>query len=161
MSARRWLPLAGVGGFAAAFVLLNRGETVALNLGFALLPRLPLAVLLLLFFLLGMLATALLSLRHDRRVRDVLRRHGLLDESRASAPPRPAPRAVPDAPAPASDVTLPGPLPASDAPDPPPPAADVTLLGPLPASDAPDPPPPAEPDAALRDRWGPPADRSA
>jgi hypothetical protein len=78
VTAPRWLPAAAVTVFAAALAWLNRGERVALDVGMFTLYRAPLAVVLLLVFLAGMLAMLLLSLRHDRRVRDELRRHGLL-----------------------------------------------------------------------------------
>jgi uncharacterized integral membrane protein len=83
----RWLPAAAVTLFAAALAWLNRGERVALNLGFAAIYRAPLTVVLFLAFLAGMLAMLLLGMRHDRRVRDELRRRGLLEPA---APVRPA-----------------------------------------------------------------------
>jgi hypothetical protein len=88
VTAPRWLPAAAAGLFAAALAWLNRGERVAIDVGPVTFYRAPLAVVLLLVFLAGMLAMLLLGLRHDRRVRDELRRHGLLQ------PQEPAPRAA-------------------------------------------------------------------
>jgi uncharacterized integral membrane protein len=84
----RWLPAAAVTVFAAALAWLNRGERVAVDVGLFTLYRAPLALILLLTFLAGMLAMLLLGLRHDRRVRETLRRHGLLE------PQEPAPQAA-------------------------------------------------------------------
>lgn len=84
----RWLPAAAVTVLAAALAWFNRGERVAVDLGIFTFYRAPLAVVLLLVFLAGMLAMLGLSLRHDRRVRDELRRHGLLQP--ALPAPRPA-----------------------------------------------------------------------
>lgn len=86
MTAPRWLPAAGAAVFAAALAWLNRGERVAVDVGVVTFYRAPLALVLLLVFLAGMTAMLLLGLRHDRRVRDELRRHGLLDPA---APARP------------------------------------------------------------------------
>lgn len=80
----RWLPAAAVTLLAAALAWLNRGERVALDIGVATFYRAPLTVILFLAFLAGMLSMLWLSLRHDRRVRDELRRHGLLQPA---APP--------------------------------------------------------------------------
>lgn len=80
----RWLPAAAVTLLAAVLAWLNRGERVALDLGVATFYRAPLTVVLFLAFLAGMLSMLWLSLRHDRRVRDELRRHGLLQPA---APP--------------------------------------------------------------------------
>jgi uncharacterized integral membrane protein len=78
VTAPRWLPAAAVTLFAAALAWFNRGERVAIDVGVATFYRAPLSVVLFAVFLAGMLAMLLLSLRHDRRVRDELRRHGLL-----------------------------------------------------------------------------------
>jgi len=78
MTAPRWLPAAAAAFFATGLAWLNRGERVAIDVGLTTFYRAPLAIVLLLVFLAGMLAMLLLSLRHDRRVRDELRRHGLL-----------------------------------------------------------------------------------
>lgn len=89
MMGPRWLPAAAATVFAAALAWLNRGERVAIDVGVVTFYRAPLAVVLLVVFLAGMLSMLLLGLRHDRRVRDELRRHGLLQPA-APAPARPA-----------------------------------------------------------------------
>lgn len=86
MTAPRWLPAAGAAVFAAALAWLNRGERVAVDVGVVTFYRAPLALVLLLVFLAGMMAMLLLSLRHDRRVRDELRRHGLLEPVEPARP---------------------------------------------------------------------------
>lgn len=100
MSAPRWLPPVGAALLAAWFAYLNLGETARLHLGLFTWDRAPLAPLLLTAFVLGMGAMYLLGLRHDRRVRDVLRERGLLEPPSARAPlvyDRPATREDPDA----------------------------------------------------------------
>jgi uncharacterized integral membrane protein len=79
MTSPRWLPAAAVTVFAAALAWFNRGERVALDVGIATFYRAPLTVVLFLAFLAGMLSMLLLSLRHDRRLRDELRARGILD----------------------------------------------------------------------------------
>jgi hypothetical protein len=86
VTAPRWLPAAGAAVFAAALAWFNRGERVVVDVGVATFYRAPLALVLLLVFLAGMLAMLLLSLRHDRRVRDELRRHGLLQPAEPARP---------------------------------------------------------------------------
>jgi uncharacterized integral membrane protein len=86
VSVRRWLPALGVTLFAAVFTWLNRGERVAVDLGLFTVYRAPLTMVAFLAFVAGMLAMMLLSLRHDRRVREELRARGLLEP----APPRAA-----------------------------------------------------------------------
>ena len=115
MSAGRWLPLAAVTLLAAAFAWLNRGERVAVDLGFATVYRAPFTFVFFLAFLAGMVAMLALGLRHDLRVRRELRARGLLDETppRRPAPPLPLPASSSDfdrtawmeaAPRPASDA---------------------------------------------------------
>jgi hypothetical protein len=70
VSAPRWLPAAGIVLVAALFTWLNRGERIVVNLGLLRLYRAPLTMV---------LAMMALSLRHDRRVREELRKRGLLD----------------------------------------------------------------------------------
>jgi uncharacterized integral membrane protein len=89
VSAPRWLPAAGVVLAAALFAWLNRGERIVVNLGLFRLYRAPLTVVVFLAFLAGMLAMLALSLRHDRRVREELRRRGLLDIPPPVEPARP------------------------------------------------------------------------
>ncbi len=83
---RRWLPALGITLLAAAFTWLNRGERVAVDAGLFQFYRAPLTLVVFLSFLAGMLSMLLLSLRHDRRVREELRARGLLEP----APPRPS-----------------------------------------------------------------------
>jgi uncharacterized integral membrane protein len=88
VSVRRWLPALGVTLVASLFTWWNRGERVAVNLGLFELYRAPLTAVVFLAFLAGMLSMLLLSLRHDRRVREELRARGLLPPAavRAAAP---------------------------------------------------------------------------
>jgi uncharacterized integral membrane protein len=87
----RWLPAAAVTLLAAAIAWFNRGETVALNLGFATFYRAPLTVILFLAFLAGMMSMLWLGLRQDLRMREELRARGILD-----VPSRPAAPAAPE-----------------------------------------------------------------
>jgi uncharacterized integral membrane protein len=89
----RWLPAAAVVLLAAALAWLNRGERVALNLGFATFYRAPLTIILFLAFLAGMLAMLWLGLRQDRWMREELRARGILDIPRRPPAPVPAPAA--------------------------------------------------------------------
>jgi uncharacterized integral membrane protein len=77
-----WLAAAGVTLLAAAFAWFNRGERVAVDLGLIRFYRAPLTVVAFLAFLAGMLSMLLLSLRHDRRLREELRARGLLEPAR-------------------------------------------------------------------------------
>lgn len=79
MTVPRWLPVAAVTVLAAGVAWLNRGERVAVDLGIATFYRAPLTVVLFAAFLAGMLSMLALSLRQDLRLRDELRRRGLLD----------------------------------------------------------------------------------
>jgi hypothetical protein len=72
----------GVALVAAGFTWLNRGERVAVDLGIIRFFRAPLTLVAIVAFLAGMLAMMLLSLRHDRRVREELRARGLLEPAR-------------------------------------------------------------------------------
>jgi hypothetical protein len=86
VSVQRWLPALAVTLAAAAFTWLNRGERAVVDLGFFRFYRAPVTMVAFLAFLAGMLSMLLLSLRHDRRVREELRARGLLEP----APPRPS-----------------------------------------------------------------------
>lgn len=88
MSVRRWLPALGIALAAALFAWWNRGERVVVDAGLFRVYRAPLTLVVLGAFLAGMLSMLLLSLRHDRRVRDELRARGLLEPApaRAAAP---------------------------------------------------------------------------
>jgi hypothetical protein len=76
---------------ASLFAWLNRGERVAVDVGILRFYRAPLTVVAFLAFLAGMLSMLLLSLRHDRRLREELRARGLLE------PARPEPARTPTA----------------------------------------------------------------
>jgi uncharacterized integral membrane protein len=86
----RWLPIAGVTLLASLFAWLNRGERVAVDLGIFRVYRAPLTVVAFLAFLAGMLSMLLLSLRHDRRLREELRARGLLEPARPEPARTPA-----------------------------------------------------------------------
>lgn len=85
MSTRRWLAPVLVAVFAALFARLNAGEAVTLHLGIATLYRIPFAPLVLAAFLLGMATMFMLGLRHDRRVRRLLREGTVPQEDRSAA----------------------------------------------------------------------------
>lgn len=87
MTRRGWILLIAAALAAAAFAYQNRMERAALSIGPFHLYALPLAVLLLVSFLLGMGAMLLVSLPADRRTRELLRAHGLLDAGPVIAPP--------------------------------------------------------------------------
>lgn len=87
MTRRGWMLLVAAALAVAAIAYQNRLERAALAIGPLHLYAVPLAILLLAFFLLGMGAMFLLSLPVDRRTRELLRVHGLLD---AGPVPRPA-----------------------------------------------------------------------
>ena len=89
MSLNRWLPVLSVTLVAATFAWLNRGERVFVDVGIFRFHRAPLTMVTFLAFLAGMLSMLVLSLRQDRRLREELRAHGLLEP----APARPAPAA--------------------------------------------------------------------
>jgi uncharacterized integral membrane protein len=74
-----WGFVAVVGVLAGLFAVLNRWERVSISLGLFRLNAVPLAVALFAAFLLGMAAMLLISLPQDRRTRDLLRSHGLID----------------------------------------------------------------------------------
>ncbi|MBW3573208.1 MAG: LapA family protein [Gemmatimonadetes bacterium] len=96
MRVPRWLPAAAVTLLAAAIAWFNRGERVAVDVGFTTFYRAPFTIVLFVAFLAGMLSMLALSLRNDMRVRDELRARGLLDAPHA---PEPSPAwAEPEAP---------------------------------------------------------------
>jgi hypothetical protein len=84
-----WLGVVAGAVAAGLFAFLNRFERVSVNLGLTRIDALPLSIFFFAAFLLGMAVLLLLSLPHDRRTRDLLRAHGLVDESSAVTPPRP------------------------------------------------------------------------
>src|SRR5690606_38637327 len=79
----RWVPLVGVTLLAGVFGYFNAGEAVALHLGLFVLYQVPLVALIFVAFLLGMVTMFLVGLRHDLKVRALLR------ERAAAPPPRP------------------------------------------------------------------------
>jgi hypothetical protein len=88
MTRRGWILLIAAAVLAAAFAYQNRMERVALAIGPVDLYAIPLAILVFVAFLLGMGAMYLLSLPTDRRVRELLRAHGLLDAPLDAPAPR-------------------------------------------------------------------------
>lgn len=85
MTRRGGLALAAAVLAAAIFAYQNRFERVAMEIGPLTLYAIPLPLLVFAAILLGMAAMLLLSLPADRRTRELLRAHGLLDTP--SAPP--------------------------------------------------------------------------
>lgn len=88
MKGAGWLCVVAGAVAAGLFAFLNRFERVSVNLGLTRLDALPLSLFFFAAFLLGMAVLLLLSLPHDRRTRDLLRAHGLLDAPAPSDPPR-------------------------------------------------------------------------
>lgn len=130
---RQWLGIGAIALVAALFAFFNSGEAVPVHLGFLVLYRVPLAVLVFIAFVLGMLAMFLAGMRHDMKIRELLRDRGY------DVPPAPPTRAVAPGP-PAS----PAPPPASRPSDPY--AEDVTrTVAPPGPSFPPYPPPDPEP----------------
>jgi hypothetical protein len=98
---RGWTLLVAAAVLAAAFAYQNRAERAALEIGPLHLYAIPLAVLVFAAFLLGMAAMYFLSLPTDRRTRELLRTHGLLDAPLGPQAPRsvrPEPVRSPDPP---------------------------------------------------------------
>lgn len=73
---RQWLGIAAIALVAALFAFFNAGEAVPVDLGLFVLYQVPLVVLIFIAFLLGMLAMFLAGLRHDMKVRALLRERG-------------------------------------------------------------------------------------
>ena len=90
MTRRGWILLIAAAVLAAAFAYQNRMERVALAIGPLRLHAIPVAVIACAAFLLGMAAMLLVSLPADRRVRELLRAHGLLDAPLDAATPHAA-----------------------------------------------------------------------
>lgn len=82
--------------FAGAFAYLNAAERIAIHLGFTVLYQVPLVGLVFGVYLLGMATMYLLGLRHDMRVRRLLREHGLEDPIEEEEAPAPSPPLPPD-----------------------------------------------------------------
>lgn len=92
----RWVILGLVVLLAAVFAYVNGSERVAIHLGFAILYRIPLVGLVFTAYLLGMLTMYLLGLRHDLRIRRLLREHGLEEPTDRQDVHEPAPPLPPD-----------------------------------------------------------------
>lgn len=82
----QWLVPALAIVVAGAFAYLNSGERVAVHLGLFVLFRVPLTALVFVTFLLGMIAMFLIGLRHDLRVRRLLRQYQVQEERRPWRP---------------------------------------------------------------------------
>ena len=96
-----WLAVVAGGVLAGAFAFINRYERVSVDLGFARLYAVPLSIFFFAAFLLGMAAMLLFSLPQDRRIRRLLRAHGLT----GAVPPPAPPPTVPPAPADSERIT--------------------------------------------------------
>ena len=79
MSRWRWILLLFISLFSGLFAYLNGGERTTLHLGFTTLYQLSLVALVFGAFLLGMIAMFLITLRHDLRMRRLLRQRKLAD----------------------------------------------------------------------------------
>lgn len=73
MKGLRWVLLAVIVVLAGLFTYFNRGERTALHLGFGTFYQVPVATVVLVAFLLGMVAMFLLGLQQDLRIRRLLR----------------------------------------------------------------------------------------
>ena len=69
----RWAALGGIALLAGIFGYFNSGESIALHLGFFVLYQVPLVILIFIAFLMGMLTMFVAGLRHDMKVRELLR----------------------------------------------------------------------------------------
>lgn len=93
---RRWLLLGLAALAAGAFAYFNAGERVSIHFGLFVLFRVPLVSAVFVAFLLGMTTMFLFSLRHDLRVRRLLREYRIQEERRPWAPrPQPPPPDLP------------------------------------------------------------------
>ena len=89
----RWAALGLITLLAGVFGFLNSGEAVAIHFGLFVLYQVSLVVLVFVAFLLGMTTMFLLGLRHDLKVRRILRERRLdrapLIPNRVDHPPDP------------------------------------------------------------------------
>lgn len=92
----RWIVLATAVLAAAAFAYLNGSERVAIHLGLAVFYQVPLVGLVFGVYLLGMATMYALGLRHDLRIRRLLREHGLEEPRGRPDVYDPAPPLPPD-----------------------------------------------------------------
>jgi uncharacterized integral membrane protein len=95
-SSLRWLALIVFALVAAAFAYLNADERVAIHLGYAVFYQVPLVAVVFAVYVLGMMTMFALGLRHDFRVRKVLRQHGLTMVDAPVHPDPPSARPPPD-----------------------------------------------------------------
>ena len=79
----RWVVLGLITLLAGLFGYFNSGESIALHMGLFVLYQVPLVILIFVAFLLGMLTMFLAGLRHDMKIRQLLR------ERRFEMPPPP------------------------------------------------------------------------
>lgn len=86
--ASRLLVLLGFSILAALFAYFNAGERVAVHFGVGVLYQVPFVGFAFVVYVLGMLTMYFLGLRHDLRVRRVLREYGLEDLLDEPEPPR-------------------------------------------------------------------------
>lgn len=80
---------------AGGFAYLNANELTAVHIGFTTLYQVPLVGLVFMVFLLGMATMFLMGIRHDLRVRRILRAHGIDPAEEPGAPPDPEPGETP------------------------------------------------------------------
>lgn len=90
----RWVGVAAIVILAGVFSWLNSGERAALHFGLFNVYQIPVVTVFYVSFLLGMGTMFLLGLRHDLRVRRLLRERGFAEE------PRPEPRPIDSSPPP-------------------------------------------------------------
>lgn len=81
----RWAGVAAIVILAGVFSWLNSGESAALHFGLFDLYQIPVVTIFYVSFLLGMAAMFLLGLRHDLRIRQLLRERGVVEERRPEA----------------------------------------------------------------------------
>lgn len=89
----RWIALGSITLLAGVFGYLNAGESVAVHLGLFVLYQVSLVMLIFVAFLLGMVTMFLLGLRHDVKVRRLLRERRLHRDATQPLPPYPPPAA--------------------------------------------------------------------
>jgi uncharacterized integral membrane protein len=79
MKSGRWIVLLAIALLSGLFAYFNGGERITLNLGFMVVYRVSLVGAVFSAFILGMVTMFLIGLRHDMRMRRVLRERDLLD----------------------------------------------------------------------------------
>jgi hypothetical protein len=81
----RWAGVAAIVILAGVFSWFNSGESAALHFGLFNVYQIPVVTIFYVSFLLGMGTMFLLGLRHDLRIRRLLRERGILEEPRPEA----------------------------------------------------------------------------